>query len=183
MYQLQKRSHNLGLASRQVQSMARTGDISPVTNHDFILQKQEKEGKLRSLELNILDNKIEGKSWDLLSSEEKKQQRQINYETEVTKTNTFGVKKAIAEISLESAGTRLSLAEEKYHQLDNKLNFERARTIQDKEMMTIQGSKSKLLIDEAKHNLANLQAQLKSRYAVDFSTLGDNILEIPSYKL
>ncbi len=164
-------------STRQKLSSVSFEGVESITEHDYNLKKQHKEGQMRSLDLAIMDNKLLAKSWDVAASGEKVKQRQINYNIESTKTDIADVKQLIADVSYEQEQTRLSLTQEKHSQLQDKLMFEQASSVQEREMMTIQGNTRHLQIEESRLNLTQLQASLKSRYATDFDVLDGIFIE------
>ncbi len=164
-------------STRQKLSSVSFEGVESITEHDYNLKKQHKEGQMRSLDLAIMDNKLLAKSWDVAASGEKVKQRQINYNIESTKTDTADVKQLIADVGYEQEQTRLSLAQEKHSQLQDKFMFEQASSVQEREMMTIQGNTRHLQIEESRLNLTQLQASLKSRYATDFDVLDGIFIE------
>ncbi|NET47096.1 hypothetical protein [Okeania sp. SIO2B3] len=158
-------------STRQRLSSVSFEGVESITKHDYDLQKQHKEGQMRSLDLQIIDNNLLAKSWDVAASGEKVKQRQIGYNIESTNTDIADVKQLIADVNYEQEQTRLSLAQEKHSQLEDRLLFEQASSIQEREMMTIQGNTRHLQIEESRLNLTQLEASLKSRYAADFDVL------------
>lgn len=158
-------------STRQPKSTVSFDGIPAITEQEYKVQKLYKEGQMRSLDLAILDKTLLAKAWDVESAAEKVKQRQIDYNIQSTKTDTFDVKKLIADVGYQQEQTRLYLTEERHSQLEDQLSFEQARTNQERDFMTIQGNTRHLQIEEARLSLTQLQAGLKARYATDFAVL------------
>ncbi|NES70475.1 MAG: hypothetical protein F6K24_37305, partial [Okeania sp. SIO2D1] len=94
-------------STRQRLSTVSFEGVESITQHDYDLQKQHKEGQMRSLDLQIMDNNLLAKSWDVAASGEKVKQRQINYNIESTNTDIADVKQLIADVNYEQEQTRL----------------------------------------------------------------------------
>lgn len=158
-------------SARQRVSSVSFADTPSITEQEFKTQKLYKEGQMRSLDLKILDKGLEAKAWDVEATSEKINQRRVNYQIEAAKTDVTDIKLMTAEVGYDQEQAKLYIEQEKLTQLEDKLAFEQASTVQGRDMMTIQGNTRHLQIEEARLNFTQLQAGLKARYATDFDVL------------
>lgn len=144
-----------------------------VTKHEFEVLKEQKQSKLRDLDLDIMDNQISAKEFDVLSSKEWINQSRFKLGEEQVKTEIAESKITLQEAKLGQSYAQIGIENQKLIQLKDGLEFETKMTEINREGLMVNAGRAALQLHQAKIELAQERELFQLSFSSDLEMLND----------